>query len=123
MIDNLQRIAQAIRILRIPSIAVGLIALLSATIIIFSSNTHEGDRFLIPSIVILLWAISTYVFIVTFRSIPGKPDKSFNLFAKLKRIANRGWYWFIGIVFIGTTLATIWLSFRMGYIWLRSYSG
>ena len=123
MIDNLQKIAQAIRILRLPSIAVGLIAIVSAIVIIFSSNTHEGDHFLIPSIVILLWAMSTYVFIVTFRSIPEKPDKSFNIIAKLKRNASRGWYWFISIVFIGTTLAAIWLSYRMGYIWLRGYSG
>jgi hypothetical protein len=76
MIDKLQGIAQAIQILRLPSIAVGLISLASMVGIIFISKSHESDRFLIPSIAGLLWAISTYSFIVIFRSVPKKANKS-----------------------------------------------
>lgn len=123
MIDDLKQIAQAMRILRLPSIALGLIALVSAIVIIFNSHTHEGDRFLIPCVVLLLWAMSTYVFIITFRSIPAKPDKSFNIIAKLKRCVIRGYYWFISIVFIATTIAALWFSYRMAYIWLTGYGG
>jgi hypothetical protein len=118
MIDVLKQIAQAMRNFRLPSIALGLIALVSAIVITFNSNTHEGDRFLIPSVVLLLWAMSTYVFIVNFSSIPEKPDKSCNIIIKLKRRVTRGYYWFISIVFIGTTVTAIWFSYRMGYIWL-----
>ena len=113
MIDKLQRIAQAIQILRLPSIAVGLISLASMVMIMFISNSHESDRFLIPSIVGLLWAISTYSFIVTFRSVPEKANKSLKFFSKLKRIINRGWYWFIGLVFLGTTMAVMFVTYRM----------
>ena len=123
MIDKLQRIAQAIQILRLPSIAVGLISLASMVVIMFISKSHESDRFLIPSIVSLLWAISTYSFIVTFRSVPKKANKSLRFFSKLKRNINRGWYWLIGVVFFGTTVAVMFLTFRMVSIWLESYDG
>jgi hypothetical protein len=123
MIDKLQGIAQTIQILRLPSIAVGLISLASMVAIIFISKSHESDRFLIPSIVVLLWAISTYTFIVTFRSVPKKANKSLKFFSKLKRNINRGWHWFIGVVFFGTTVAVIFLTFRMVLIWLGSYGG
>ena len=59
MIDKLQRIAKAIQILRLPTIAIGLISLASIVMIIFTSKHHEGDRFLIPSFVGLFWAMST----------------------------------------------------------------
>ena len=123
MIDKLQGIAQAIQILRLPSIAVGLISLASMVAIIFISKSHESDLFLIPSIVGLLWAISTYSFIVTFRSVPKKANKSLKFFSKLKRNINRGWYWFIGVVFLGTTVAVMFVTFRMVSIWLGSYGG
>ncbi len=123
MIDKLQKVAQAIQILRLPSIAVGIIGLVSTVIIIFNSSSHEDDLFLIPSIVALLWAMSTYFFIVTFRLIPEKPSKSLKLIAKLKQNISRGWYWFIGIIFLGTTLAAMALSYRMVSIWLKDYSG
>ena len=123
MIDKLQGIAKAIKILRLPSIAVGLISLASMVVIIFISKSHESDRFLIPSIVVLLWAISTYAFIVTFRSVPKKGNKTLKFFSKLKRNINRGWYWFIGVVFLGTTVAVMFVTFRMVSIWLESYGG
>ena len=92
-------------------------------VIMFISESHESDRFLIPSIVGLLWAISTYYFIVTFRSVPKKANKSMKLFSKLKRNINRGWYWFIGVVFFGTTVAVMFVTLRMVSIWLESYVG
>jgi Mn2+/Fe2+ NRAMP family transporter len=122
-VPEIQGIAKAIQILRLPSIAVGLISLASMVAIIFISKSHESDRFLIPSIVVLLWAISTYTFIVTFRSVPKKANKSMKFFSKLKRNINRSWHWFIGVVFVGTTVAVMVLTFRMVSIWLGSYGG
>jgi len=123
MIDKLQGFAQTIQILRLPSIAVGLISLASMVVIMFISKSPESDRFLIPSIVGLLWAISTYSFIVTFRSVPEKSNISLKFFSKLKRNINRGWYWFIGIVFLGTTVAVMFATYRLVSIWLRDYGG
>jgi len=123
MINKLQRIAKAIQMLRLPSISVGLISLASIVVIIFISESHEGDRFIIPSFVGLLWAMSTYAFIVTFRSVPEKASKTMTFFSKLKHNISRGWYWFISIVFLGTSVAVIFLTYRMVSIWLRDYGG
>ena len=123
MINKLQRIAQAIQMLRLPSISVGLISLASMVVIIFISESTEGDRFIIPCFVGLLWAMSTYSFIVTFRSVPEKASKTLRFFSKLKHNIYRGWYWFISVVFLGTTVAVILLTYRMVSIWLRDYGG
>ena len=123
MIDKLQRLAQGIQILRLPSIVVGLIGFASIIAIMFTSKSPEGDRFLIPCIVGLLWAMSTYSFIVTFRSVPAKANKSLKLLGKLKRNINRGWHWLIGLLFLGTTVAVMFVTLRMVSIWMKDYSG
>ena len=119
MIDKLQRIALAIQFLRFPSIAVGLLCVTAIVIIIFTSVVHDGDRFLIPSFVGLLWAMDTYLFIEIFRSVPEKADTTLKLFSKLKRNFSRAWYWLVSVVFLGTTLAAIYVTSRMVSIWLR----
>ncbi len=122
MIDKLQRISQAIQFLRLPAIAVGFFCLASTILILLSANSNDGDTFLIPSFVGVLWAMSTYTFIVTFRSVPEKAGNSLSLFGKLKRHLHRGWYWVISMVFLGTTLAAIYLTNSMISIWLRDYA-
>ena len=123
MIDKFQKFAQAIQFLRLPSIAVGLFSLASIVVIIFTSKSHEGDHFLIPSFVGLLWSLSTHSFIVTFYSVPERAVKTMSFFSRLKRNINRGWYWFISIVFLGTTLSVIVVTYRMVSIWMRDYGG
>lgn len=119
IIEKLQRIAQTIQILRLPAIAVGLISLASIVVIIITSGSHEGDRFLIPSFVGLLWAMSTYSFIVVFRSVPEKASKTLGLFSKLKRDINRGLHWLIGVVFIGTTVFALIVTYKLISIWMK----
>jgi hypothetical protein len=122
MLNQLQKIAQALRVLKLPSIAVGLFTLTSTIIIIFNSKSHAEDFFLIPSLIALLWSMSTYFFIITFCSVPHKPTPSLTFFAKLKQNISRGWYWSIGLVFIVTTVAAIAITFRMLFIWFNDYS-
>lgn len=121
MIDKLQRIAQAIQFLRLPSVAVGLICLASIVLVVLTSESHDGDRFLIPSFVGVLWAMSIYSFIGTFRSVPEKADETLSFFSKLKRNISRGWYWFIGAIFLGVTVAAMYVTRLMVLIWLGDY--
>jgi hypothetical protein len=123
MLNKLQKIANAIHYLRLPSIAVGLFALISTVSIIFNSKSHADDFFLIPSLIALLWAMSSYFFIVTFRSVPDKPDMSLKFVARIKQNVSRAWYWLIGTVFLVTTLAAVAISSRMIYIWMKDYGG
>ncbi len=122
MIDKLQRISQAIQFLRLPAIAVGIFCLANTILIILSANSSDGDKFLIPSFVGVLWAMSIYTFIVTFRSVPEKVDNRLSMIGKLKRHLHRGWYWVVSMVFLSTTVAAIFFTNSMISIWLRDYS-
>jgi len=122
MIDKFQRISQSIQRLRLPAIAVGFFCLVTTIAIILNSNSHIGDRFLIPSFVGVVWAMSTYTFIVTFQSVPEKASNRLSIFGRLKRHLHRGWYWVISMVFLCTTLAAIYFTNSMISIWLRDYA-
>lgn len=123
MIDRFQRIAQTIQWLRLPSVTLGLGCLAAIVVIIFTSASHEEDRFLIPAFIGLLWAISTYSFVTTFRAVPEQAGKGMGFFRRLKRRLHRAWYWSIGLLFIATTLSIMFLSYRMVAIWFRDYAG
>ncbi len=123
MLEKLQRMAQAIQIFRLPSLAVGVISLAAMVMIILTSKSHEGDRYLIPSMIGFIWGVSTHSFIVTFRSVPRRAGNTLGIFSKLRRNINRGWYWFISIVFLGTTGAVLFVTYRMVSFWLRDYTG
>ena len=75
-----------------------------------------------PSFVGVLWAMSTYTFIVTFLSVPEKVDNSLSWYGKLKRHLHRGWYWVISTVFLASTVAAIFFTKSMISIWLRDYA-
>ena len=123
MLDKLQRIAQAIQFFRLPSLGIGFICLGSLVAIIFTSTSQEGDRFLLPSFVGLIWGMSTHSFIVTFRSVPEKASSTLGSFGKLRRNIVRGWYWCISVVFLGATAGAIFVTYRMVSFWVRDYSG
>lgn len=121
MIDKLGRIAQTLQILRIPAVVVGLASLIVITVIIFTSKSHEEDFYLIPGIVGLLWAITTYSFLTGFMSVPHKAEPSWKFFRRVKRRLARTWYWFLAITFLGTSILAISVTYRIVSIWVRDY--
>jgi hypothetical protein len=123
MIDKLQQFSQSIQFLRLPAIVVGLSCLATMATIFLGSVSHDGDRFLVPAFVGVLWAMSTYSFIVTFQFVPEKAGKTLGFFSKLKRNLYRGWYWLISVVFLGTTIVAIYLTNSLVSMWLRDYGG
>lgn len=100
--------------------AAGLVLLAAA---VFILEPDQGDRYIIPGFVGLLWGMSTYAFIVAFRSAPGKTGKSIGVFRKLAHRLHRGWYGFLSVVFLVTTVAVIVVTVRMIAIWLSAYGG
>ncbi len=73
MIDKLKRLALSIQVLRLPSLSVGLISLISLVVVILFFASEQDTLFLIPCIVGFLWGMSAYTFIVTFRAVPENP--------------------------------------------------
>ena len=123
MIDKLKRIAQAIQVLRLPSLGVGLISLASLVAIVLIFAAGQGDLFIIPCVVGSLWGLSTYTFIVTFRAVPDKPNAPLKFFSNLKHTITRVWYGLVGVFFLGATAAMLVVTIRMVLIWLRDYGG
>ena len=121
LLDTLNRFANAIQILRIQSLVFGLICFVSIASVVFMSRSHEEDQFLLPAVVGLLWAISTYAFITTFRIVPEKSDKTWKITKRLKRNIHRGWYWLVSFTFVGITVVIIFMTSRMVTIWLKEF--
>jgi hypothetical protein len=119
VIDKLRYLAESIRILRLPLIALGFLCLSVAAYVIFANNSAE--RFLIPSCGGVLWAMSTYFFIETFRSVPNLGDETLTFFGRQKRKLHRAWYWIIAMVFLITTIAAIFVTSKFISIWFRDF--
>ena len=121
MIDKFRYLAETLRFLRLPLIALGLLCLSVAACVLFVSNSSE--QYLIPSCVGVLWAMSTYFFIETFRSAPDRGDETLSFFGRLKRKLHRAWYWIIALVFLSTTIAAIFVTNKLISIWFRDFGG
>lgn len=121
LLYSFNRFANAIQIVRIPSLVFGLICFVSIASVVFMSRSHEEDQFLLPAVVGLLWAISTYAFITTFRIVPEKSDKTWKITNRLKRNIYRGWYWLVSFTFVGITVIIIFMTGRMVTIWLKEF--
>ena len=118
MIDSFRRIAQRARILRVPSIVVALACLTSILVILLTSGSREEDRILMPSFVGLLWSVSLYSFIESFRSVPERLTEKQGLLSGLKGRIRRAWYWTKGLVLLISTAVALVVTSRMVSIWL-----
>jgi energy-coupling factor transporter transmembrane protein EcfT len=121
VIDRLQRIALAIRFLRLPSMLAALVGLLALFATVLLSRSHAGDILVIPAFLGLAWGLSAYAFITTFQAVPDKADRGWGLFARLKRNLRRAWYGLIALLFLAATLLVVFLTYRMSMVWLREY--
>lgn len=123
MIERLQAVATRIHLLRFVALGTGIFCLVAVAFMVFSPPSQEGDRYLIPGIVGLLWSASAYNFVDIFRSVPNKAAKSEKLWKRIKRGALRAWYWLMALIFFGTTLAVVSVSSRLLSIWMKDYAG
>lgn len=119
MIDALQRIAVRIRLLRYVAVVLGLACLAALGFVLFAAPASEdADRFLVPAIVGLIWCLSAWGFIDTFQSVPAKRQAGDGLAARIRRSMVRAWFWFLAALFGVATLAALFLTFKLGSVWL-----
>jgi len=123
MIDSFQRFANRLWPLRIVAVGAGVLSLVLVAVIILFSTTQEDDKYLIPGVLGILWSLSAYAFISTFQSVPEKAKRPDGFLHRLKRNIHRSWYWIIAFIFTGTTVATLFLTFRLFSIWHNDYNG
>ncbi len=121
LIDTLRKIAVRIQSLRLPFLLLSLVCLIALVYIVLTSTTHVGDRFLIPSLITLLWSLSGYAFILNFRSVPESDMARKGFFKRLVRRLHRFWYWLLALLFFSTSLALFLISFRLLRLWLQGW--
>ncbi len=126
MIEHFHKIANHLRSLKFVAVIMAIVFLVVITGIIFigikfTSKYHQVNLFLIPSIVGFFWSASAYAFLTMFQYVPSKVSANDKFFARIKTKLHRFWYWFIGVVFLVTTIALLFLSFKLTYIWVRDY--
>jgi hypothetical protein len=121
MIDRLQNIARALAGLAVPSLVLAAVLLGYAVFIVFTSSSHEDDRFLFPSILGFAWALSLYGFIETFRQVPERLDRDAGLWRRTRRRLSRFWYGLMAVAFFIASSAVLVLSLRTLSVWFGSY--
>lgn len=121
MIDRLRRVARVIERVAVPSLMFAGACFAYAVFIVFTSSSHEDDKYLFPSVLGFLWALSLYGFVETFKYVPEHGGNEPGILKRAKRRLSRLWYGLIGLVFFGSTVAVIVLTLRVSAVWLGEY--
>lgn len=81
----------------------------------------SGERWVIPSVVGFLWALSVYSFIASFQHVPVKADSQASFLAKLKAVLRRVPYWVLAFLALTSSVAVLILSYRLFSVWLHDF--
>jgi len=124
VLDSLKTLAIRLRPLRHLAVllAVACLAVL-AYIVLAGSASGAENRFLVPAIVGLVWGLSAYGFVDTFQTAPPRAAADDGWFARTGRALVRAWFWLLAAAFLVSTLAALFLTFKLGSVWLDKYHG
>ncbi len=114
LIDAFKTLAERTQPLRYVAVAAVAFFLILAAWVVLGEG---AERYLIPSVVGLLWSLSAYAFIATFRFVPRPAASGESRLARLRRRLRRAWFWLLALVCAGSTVAVILVSFRLASIW------
>lgn len=121
MIDLLQKLAVKLEPLRFFALGVGALCLLVAVGIVLTPFSDEKERYVVPAVTGLLWSLSAYVFVTTFRFVPQTLTAASGFWRRLTRRIQRSWYWLLAIVFFTTTGLVAFLTLRLLGGWFGEY--
>ena len=117
MLGALNVIATNARWLK-PVIKLASLASLSAFLyVVFLAEGANRDVYLIPSVVALIWTLLLYILLATFPNVPAAPDKSRNLFFRIRLRVVRLFYHILAVLFLLFTIAVVILSLRILNVW------
>ncbi|MEE8464450.1 MAG: hypothetical protein V3S53_06665 [Gammaproteobacteria bacterium] len=121
MLESFQKFALFLRPVR-PLAFAGLF--LFAVMFVWNTTLAadgSGERWVIPSIVGFLWALSVYSFIASFQNVPVKADSRASFLAKLKAVFRRVPYWVLAFLALTSSVAVLILSYRLFSVWLHDF--
>ncbi|SHG90926.1 hypothetical protein [Ferrimonas marina] len=118
MIDRLKTLSRKALWLRPVSLVVAVSAVAWFSYTVLLGQGSEGDTGLIPSVVLLIWALAGYAMVVTFPFVPDTPSASDGRWARFKVRTVRAVYHLMAWLLLVLTLVGAWLSLRLVNIWL-----
>lgn len=118
IIDRLRGLALKMQWAKPFAFITGLTALSLVIYIIFEdTGIAADDRYLYPSVLLLLWSLSLGSFVQTFVHVPESPTKAVGFFKRIGRRLQRFYYYILAVTLIGLTLGLIYVSMRAMRIW------
>jgi hypothetical protein len=121
LIDRMGRHAARLDVLRRPLAVLAVLIAAWIAWIVLAIADREGERYLMPSLVVLVWALSACAFVVNFRRVPPAAPAGASLRTRLGRSLRRGWYRFLALLLLTTTAAAVYLSWKMLGLWLEEF--
>ena len=121
MLENFQKIALFLRpVQSLAFVGIFLFAAMFAWNAIGAADVSE-ERYVIPSIVGFLWALSVYSFIASFQHVPAGPDAQASFLAKFKAAFHRMPYWILALLALISNVTVAVFSYRLLSVWLRDF--
>ncbi|MFK8016356.1 MAG: hypothetical protein AB8G17_13060 [Gammaproteobacteria bacterium] len=100
---------------------IGVLFLALFVVSVFAPGGMDGDVFLMPSVVGVLWTSLFFVLVSGFAVIPEKPAAGTRFFARVKIRLKRGAYHLLALIFVVLSIAVVAMSVRMLGIWMREF--
>lgn len=89
--------------------------------IVFGSHSFASDdRYLIPSVIMLIWSLLLCSFIYTFPLVPKKALKNDGYIKRLKNNVIRCYFYLLSLIAVLACFGVILVSVRIVGIWFRS---
>lgn len=120
MIERLQRIARIIQKLRWILFLLAAASAVLAFASVIDNPWLADDRWLMPGIVALCWALVLLSFGRLFESVPPEATRKMPWHRRLVRKMQRGLLWLLGLAMIGLTGAVLLLSWQLLRVWMMS---
>ena len=90
-------------------------------VIFGKSGMAADDQYLLPSVMVLIWAILLCAFLFTFKHVPGPIESEQGFFTRLKIRLQRFYYFVLLLLCLATTLAIVMMSFRALNVWSKNF--
>ncbi len=121
MIDRLRAIAIKGRPIRLFAPILALFATGLFGFEVIGVVNSKDDYFLIPSVVLLLWAAILCTVFYSFPYVPERLEKDYSLVKRVKNSLLRFYYYVLALVLIASTVGVISFSFKLVGVWTREF--
>jgi hypothetical protein len=121
MLERLKRLAIRLAPIRQLILLLAFLALIAMAYVLATSGTQAEDIYLIPSLVLFIWALTVYSFLGIFSSISPMPISGQTLLRRLLMRVKRFFYYLLLALFAAMSLFLVVTSWQLAGAWRMMY--